>query len=334
MNLNVILSILLSFSVLFGVRARTITDMAGRKVLIPDVVTKVLPYDNKTNVLLFPVAGKIMIAKARSMESPLLKYVSKEFLQLKEVDTKNSEEVLKLKPEIIIVAAFVGEGEDLTPYLVLQSKTKIPLVFVDLDLMHLDRTYIFLGQLLGNPNGVIGCVDFIKSIYNDCGLFYRNSKLKPRAYLANDNNGLRTAPEGSNHAQIFEMMKLQNVAKANLDAKGFANVSPEQILIWNPDYIFCIGKGEENPYRTLLKSPSWRNINAVKNKQVIIVPSEPYLWFDMPPSVNRIAGLIWFNGLFYGQTESVTKQKITDFYRIFYKYNLTDKEYKGLYAWQ
>lgn len=301
---------------------------------VPDKINRILPYDNKSNVLMFPVAAKMMVAKARTMESPMLKYVSKDFLQLREIDTKNTEEVLKIKPDIIIVAAFVGEGEDLTPYLVLNAKTKIPMVFVDLDLVHLDKTYEFLGVLLGVNEDITSCINFVKSVYSETELLKKHGKPNAKVYLANDNNGLRTAPQGSNHAQVFEVMQLQNVAKSNLDAKGFANVSPEQIMIWNPDFIFCIGKGEDNPYRTILKSPSWRNINAVKNKHVIIVPSEPYLWFDMPPSVNRIAGIIWFGGLFYGQTEAVTRQKITEFYRIFYKYTLSEKEYKGLFAWQ
>jgi len=51
----------------------------------------------------------------------------------------------------------------------------------------------------------------------------------------------------------------------------------------------------------------------------------------MPPSVNRLLGLIWFSNLFYGQSDQVTREKVKNFYRLFYKYNLTDKEYAALF---
>ena len=89
--------------------ARQITDMAGRQVSVPDRISRVIPYDNKTNVILYSVAGSLMLAKARTMESPSLRNISKSFLQLREVDTRNAEEVLKLKPDVIIVAAFVTD---------------------------------------------------------------------------------------------------------------------------------------------------------------------------------------------------------------------------------
>lgn len=317
-----------------GIQCRTITDMAGRKVNVPDHITRIMPYDNKTNVILFPVAGNLMVVKARTMECSTLQFISKDFLQLREIDVKNTEEVLKLKPDVIIVAAFIGAGEDLSNYTLLSSKTHIPMVFVDLELMSLDKTYDFLGQLLGKTIDASICANFIRSVFKDAETLKKSKKLNSTVYLANDNNGLRTAPEGSNHAQLFDVMGLQNVAKANLDAKGFACVSIEQVMIWNPDYIFCIGKGETSPYRTVLKSPAWRNITAIKSKHVYPVPSEPYLWFDMPPSINRLVGLIWFSNLFYNQTMELTKQKITEFYRIFYKYNLTDREYNSLFAWK
>lgn len=152
--------------------------------------------------------------------------------------------------------------------------------------------------------------------------------------MANETGGLRTAPNGSRHAQIFDIMNVDNAAYTRLNAKGFGTASMEQVIIWNPDYIFCLGKGEQSPYRTILKSALWQSITAVKQRKVYFIPSEPYPWFDMPPSVNRIAGLIWFNEIFYGQSHEQTRNKIEEFYRIFYMYELSDREYEHLFVWQ
>jgi iron complex transport system substrate-binding protein len=314
--------------------ARTITDMAGRKVNIPDKITRVLPYDNKTNVVLFPVAGNMMIAKARSMETPYLKFISKDFLNKKEIDTKNAEEVIKMMPDILLVSAFIDDKVSLEKYEDFSEKVNIPLVVIDLELMQLDKTYDFLGQLLGKQMQAKICADFIRSVYKDVASYTKGRYVPGKAYMANDNNGLRTSPMGSNHGQLFDVMKITNAANVSLDAKGFAQVSVEQILNWNPDYIFCVGRAEASPYRTILKSAVWRNINAVRSKRVFFVPTEPYSWFDIPPSVNRILGLIWFADIFYNQSNDFTKQKVKEFYQIFYHYNLTDKEYAGLFRWQ
>ncbi|MDR3366387.1 MAG: ABC transporter substrate-binding protein [Prevotellaceae bacterium] len=319
-----------------GVFARQITDMAGRTVSVPDVITRVIPYDYKTNLLLFPLAGEKMQAKAISMNalmhSASMRYGGGEFAKLREVDTRNAEEVLKLKPEVIVVGSFTDDVGAIEGYAAFSEKVKIPLVVVDLELMKLDTTMLFLGHLLNRVGEASRCAAFIRAIYADVARLTKNPAAK-RVYLANDPNGLRTAPSAGNHARLFDIMKLSNVAQLPPDAKGYANVSIEQVLIWNPEYIFCVGEGEASPYRTILKSARWRTLAATRQKQVFFVPCKPYSWFDMPPSVNRILGLIWFCKIFYNYPEEVAKEKVTTFYRIFYKHSLSDKEYAALYQW-
>jgi len=253
---------------------------------------------------------------------------------MKEVDTKNAEEMMKLKPDLIVVGAFVSKGENLSSYLSFSEKTGIPMVFADLELTSLDKTYQFLGQLFNRPEKATVLSGFIDSVYQNVEDHKKNSVVQTTAYLANDPDGLRTTPVTSSHAQLFDFMGIPNVAKTGLDAKGFANVSMEQVIVWDPGCIFCMGKGASSPYRTILKSALWRNVSAVKGKKVYCVPSEPYLWFDMPPSINRLLGLIWFSEIFYQQPHSVTQQKVTEFYRLFYRYELTPKEFESLFVWQ
>lgn len=330
----ILLTVIQLFISTVGLSARQITDMAGRRVTIPDHITRIIPYDNKSNAVLYPVAGNLMIAKARSMESSRLKFISNDFLNKKEIDTKNAEEVIRLKPDILIVAAFPEDRDNLSRYEAYAAKINIPLVIVDLELMHLDKTYDFLGQLLGKTVEAKACSAYIRSVYRDVERYTKGKRVPGKAYMANDHDGLRTSPNSSNHAQLFDEMKIPNAAHVSLDAKGFAQVSMEQVMAWNPDYVFCVGKGETSPYRTILKSATWRNITAMRTKRVFFVPAEPYSWFDIPPSVNRILGLVWFADIFYNQPNEITKQKVKEFYHLFYHYELTDKEYKGLFRWQ
>jgi iron complex transport system substrate-binding protein len=314
---------------------RTVRDMAGRTVSLPDTLRRILPYDNKTNALLFPLAADIMPARARWMRASYFELISPAWSRLKEVDMRQAEEVMRLRPDALIVAAFLDDRTSLENYAAFAQRVNVPLVVVDIDLMHFDRAIDFLGALLGRRERAGELAAFVRDIYKDVeDVRRRNAPHPPRAYMANDANGLRTAPRGSRHAQLFDILGVENVVAAPAAANGFAYVSIEQLLVWQPEYVLCVGKGEVNPYRTALKSSLWRSLPAVRTGKVRYVPEDPYSWFDIPPSVNRLAGLIWFMELFGGQPPEVTERRIREFYRLFYGYTLSDREYRRLFEWR
>jgi iron complex transport system substrate-binding protein len=311
--------------------------MAGREVTLPDTLRRVLPYDNKTNVLLFPVAGELMIARARWMRASYFMFITPAWSRLREVDMRQAEEVMRLHPEALIVGAFPEDRTSIEEYAAFAKRVNVPLVVVDIDLMHMDKAIDFLGNLLGRQARAAELSGFIRSVYRDVEEIQRRNTVgekRPRAYMANDANGLRTAPRGSRHAQLFDVLGVENVVAAPPGANGFAYVSIEQLLLWRPEYILCVGKGEVNPYRTVCKSSLWRTLPAVQSGRVYYVPEDPYSWFDIPPSANRLAGLIWFMGLFGEQTEDITEKHIREFYRLFYNYTLSDREYRRLFEWR
>ena len=315
------------------VRSAEIIDMAGRKVNVPDNIQSVIPYDNKTNMLLYPIAGKMMIAKAWAGENTNMRYISKEYSSMKEVDLKNAEEVLRLNPDIIIVGTFINKNtkSEVSRYVKFANKINKPLVIVDLEIMNLDKTYDFLGKLLGLESQSSRCSQFIQSVYTDIAS-YPTSTTSSSVYIANSESGLRTAPMGNIHAKMFEIMGWKNANKAPMDAKGFSIISIEQLMAANPDYIFCMGKGNGNPYKSIADKKVWNNLSAFKKNRVYNIPSDPFIWFDMPPSINRLCGLIWFGQLFKNQSADTTQAKIIDFYRLFYKYNLSESEYQEMVA--
>jgi iron complex transport system substrate-binding protein len=151
------------------------------------------------------------------------------------------------------------------------------------------------------------------------------------AYYTLGPTGLMTDPAGSKHTQIFDFLEIPNAAKIDIPSGGHAKVDMEQIISWNPDYIFAAYfKGGINAKEHIETSPLWADIEAVKSHRVYEVPGIPFSWFDHPPSANRIPGLIWLCHIFYGQEEIVTREKIQRFYALFYHYDLCDEEYYQL----
>jgi len=137
-----------------------------------------------------------------------------------------------------------------------------------------------------------------------------------------------TNPPGSAHTQLIEICGGTNVVEAPI-TKGGVGVSMELILKWNPDVIIV-----KDPifYEKIYSDPLWKNINAVKNKEVYLVPNSPFNWFEGPPGVNTIIGIPWMAKVLYpDKFMNLDLKGLTqEFYSEFYHYNLSESEVESL----
>src|SRR5262249_10074182 len=136
---------------------------------------------------------------------------------------------------------------------------------------------------------------------------------RPRVYYARGPRGLVTGLGGSINVETIEMLA-QNVAGANKG--GLANISIEQLLLWNPDVIVTI---DQDFAASLLGDRALTSLKAVRHRRVHLSPKMPFGWVDFPPSVNRLIGLWWLAKILYPDKfpEDIRAQT-RDFYTIFY----------------
>lgn len=136
-------------------------------------------------------------------------------------------------------------------------------------------------------------------------------------YLARGTDGLQTAEPGSIHTETLEWVGLKNVVPGS--HKGLTRISPEQLLLWDPDMIFT-----EYPefYKAAYADKKWSRLKAVKNRQVHLVPAIPFNWIDSPPSLNRLLGIKWLAGLLDGKPEEALVEDVMTFYKLFYHVEL------------
>lgn len=329
--MKTIFTTILTLFILVNLSGKTITDMAGRTLVVPDNITKILPYDVKTSAMLFAVAKEKMIARSMLAGNKSYKLINEYYNTIPEVDIKNLEEVLLTNPEVI-VAGIYDVQKNIDSYVKLQKRTNIPVIIVDLSLTKMDQTYTFLGELLDAKEMCDVRADFLKELYAKAAHFIDQQNPTESVYYTLGNNALMTDPSGSKHTEIFDYLNVENAAKISIPTGGHARVNMEQVLIWNPDIIFCANfKGNNNSYEMIKNDKKWQSISAVKNDRVYRVPGYPFGWFDHPPSVNRIPGIIWLEEIFYDQPADVTFAEIQKFYELFYDYSLTKKEYTALF---
>jgi iron complex transport system substrate-binding protein len=229
-------------------------------------------------------------------------------------NTANLETVLALKPDLILdvgstSATFVSLADRV------QEQTGIPYALLDGRFAGIARTYRSLGELIGRPEDAEKLAryteDTLKTILSRVEPIAVSER--PRVYYARGPRGLATGLGGSINVETIEMIG-RNVAGET--PGGLANVSIEQILVWNPDVIVTI---DQEFAATVRDDPSWAPVKAVRDNQVHLSPKMPFGWVDFPPSVNRLIGLWWLAKILYTERFPEDLRALTqDFYSRFY----------------
>lgn len=315
-----------------SLQAKTITDMAGRQVEIPDKMERIFPYDAKISIFIYPLLKDKMVATSILPGKKHYRFIAKEYAELPQVDVKNIEEVLSISPQVIIYGVY-DKNDNTGPVLTLGKRLNIPVLFIDLSINELDKSYRFLGNVFSKKNESHVYVSYLQDIYQYIDSLKKASPpVKGSAYYSLGPSGLLTDPSGSKHTEVFDYLEIPIAAKVEIPSGGHAKVNMEQVLMWNPGYIFTSDfRGSASAYNDITTDSKWKSIKAVQENRVYRVPVQPLSWFDHPPSINRIPGAIWLCEIFYNQSKEQTMKVIQQFYRLFYGYTLSSEEYGILF---
>ena len=145
---------------------------------------------------------------------------------------------------------------------------------------------------------------------------------KPTVYITSSNDGLYAVIGGKSHAECAETAGAEVVATSKL-VQSNGNISLETLYQLDPKYIFTLTK---EGYKTITGAQEWATLDAVRNGRVYLVPSMPHGFIDQPVCTNRIIGLYWLASIFYPQAGIDIVEKTREFYRVFYRCDLSDAE--------
>jgi len=321
---------------------REITDDAGRKLVIPQEISKVYGTSPVATILVYTLAPEKLAGWNYELRKEDLKYLLPETHSLPNLggwqskNTGNIEEILKAKPDVIISMGQITDT-DISLADKIQGQVGIPVIMVNLSLTEMDKAYDFMGDLLGKQERAKELGDYCKATIQDikakAAMIPDDRKVK--VYYAEGPEGLQTEPEGSSHIETLEIVGGLNVA-ADVPAagkSGMTQVSLEQVLAWKPDVILSWNENQGGAYKLIISDERWSKLEAVKENRVYEIPNSPYNWFDRPPSVNRIIGFKWLGNLLYPDVYNYDiVEEAKEFYRLFYHYPLSDQEAKELLA--
>ncbi len=319
---------------------KTITDMTGRTLEVPQKIDRVLTTVPMTTIAVYALAPEKLVGvnfEPNKMNGRV--YMPEEFLALPIVggwfgkQTGNYEVFISMDPDIII------EGEGLGNFTsTIQDHQEqfgtIPVVGVlnARNASAYDESIQYLGTLLGAETKATELSEFYQRVLNDVRV--RVSAIpddqRVRVYYAEGPKGLQTDPTGSVHSELIELAGGINVADVQiLPGMGMTPVSMEQVTKWNPGVIIV---SDPVFYSAVYNDTLWQSIPAVQHHRVYLVPQSPYPWFDRPPGINRIIGIPWTAKVLYPDKFSdINLPALTrEYYQKFYHYDLSDSELDSL----
>ena len=325
-----------------GVETFTFTDDCGRDVEIPKTITKVAPSGAVSQMVLLTIAPEAMGGLSATPSLAQRDYVPKEMWTLPTFGqfygskaTMNMESLIAAQPQVIIDIGDkkINHASDMDK---IQRQTGIPTIFIETTLDKMPRAYRTLGQLFGKEELGNQLADYIEKTVS-----YAEDKAaqipdaeKRTVYYGTGTAGLDCNADGSVQADVIDIIGAKNavVGEDVSDKGGGTLINMEKLYTFDPDVIIVTSGGVYDVIADGDKQ--WAQLKAVKNNEYYEIPGTPYCWMSGPPSVNRILGIWWLGQLVYPDQydDYDMVEKTMEYYKLFFGYDLTEKEAKQMLA--
>jgi iron complex transport system substrate-binding protein len=299
-----LLASLLATPIGSAVGAREVRDAIGRTAEVGERIARVFPAGPPASVLLYTIAPDLMAGWPGRVPTPAdAAFLLDEAARLPEIgrltgrdNSANIEAMLRNRPDLVldygsINATYVSLANRV------QQQTGVPTLLLDGALAKIPETYRQLGDILGRRVDGEERARAAETILAEAATHAATlaSRGRPKVLYVRGPRGLETGLAGSINTEIIEFAGAENVAGRALGSGGITQISLEQMAAWNPDWIIAT----QAPFvASARQDPVWSTLAAVREGRIVVTPGVPFGWLDIPPSVNRLIGLIWLPVLF------------------------------------
>ena len=320
---------------------REITDMAGRKVTVPAVenIESVFSAGPVAAIFLYMVAPDKLLGwnyELNDVEKSIILDKYQDLPNFGMGDAVNYEAVIAANPTIAINSGKINDAM-VSDCDALSESLGIPVVAVDNELNNSAEAFRFMGELLGVEDHAEELAQYAEQVFTDINaLSDIPEEKKVSVYFGNGEDSLETAPRGSQHAQIFDVINAVNVADLELGDGSRVQISAEQLLAWDPDVIVVNGepkadKSGSSAAEDILSNPDYASLKAVQDQKVYGTPNAPFSWVDRPAGPNRLIGMRWFSALIYPEyIKCDINEEIHKFFDLFYHVDLSDEQLENV----
>ena len=248
-----------------GQAAIVVTDQKGRVVELSEPATKVIALTASDCEIIYALgAEKTLVGRGEYCTYPA---EVAEVTMVASGSETNLEQIIALSPQVVLMNEMDQTEEQVNAL----EKAGIKVVVNDAN--NIEETYQsieIIGAIVGKDEEAKAMVDGMKSAFGEMEdsaavgegktVYFEVSPLE---------YGLWTAGANTFMDEVAGMMGLTNIFS---DVEGWIQVSEEQVLQRDPDYIVTVamyfGEGM-TPVEEILSRPGWANVTAIKNNNIL-----------------------------------------------------------------
>ncbi|MBQ8094149.1 MAG: ABC transporter substrate-binding protein [Clostridia bacterium] len=284
------------FTVCTAETAIHVTDMLGREIILSEPATRIVALTAADCEILCALGcEEALVGRGEYCDYPL------SVLEKPSVQSgynTNIEEIIALQPQVVLMATMAQTTEQADAL----SAAGIETVISDAqDIEGVYTSIRLIGSLMGKNPEAEALILEMQSAFSRIAAASKNTGKTVYFEVSPLQWGLWTAGNGTFMDELAEMCGLTN---AFADVDGWGQISEEQVLERNPDYIVTItmyyGEGP-TPVEEILGRNGWENLTAVRNNQILNADSNE---ISRPGPRLMTAAETLFNFV-YGDTELV-----------------------------
>lgn len=265
-----LVSLFLAFVMAFSLTAAfaestavTVTDMAGREITLDAPATKVVALTaSDCEILAALGAEDTLVGRGEYCDYP------ESILEVPAVQSgadTNLEQIIALEPQVVVMAKMAQTEEQVAAL----EAAGIRVVVSDAqDIEGVYTAIRLIGALVGRNDEAEAMVADMQSTFADIAAKSENTGKTVYFEVSPLQWGLWTAGKGTFMDELATMCGLTN---AFADVEGWAEISEEQVLERDPDYIVTIsmyyGEGP-TPVEEIKSRAGWDALKAVQNDAI------------------------------------------------------------------
>jgi len=295
-----------------------VTDMMGHTVTVPRRVVRIATISATATQLVFAVGAQDQLVVASfgsAVKGKAMGAIYPRMTQVPEAGNQNAaniETLLAARPDIVLTE----EG----PALEQMKAVGLPAYAFSAEQPgQLTDAIKRMGVLTGHVAEATVSLDLLttkmKEITDAVGAVESAKRLK--VYVAGTSI-FKTFAGG--FFQTFMVRNAGGVSVSEQLTGGKVDVSPEQVLVWNPDVIILTSYTKDT-VSDVLANPKLQNVAAVRDHRIYVMPKYVVSW-DMPVPESFL-GTMWLaHKLYPDQVRFDMAAEITQFYRQFYGFTV------------
>ena len=244
--------------------AVTLTDMTGREITLDEPATRIVALTPSDCEILYAIgAGDLLGGRGKYCDYPA------EVTEIPAVESgsdTNIEQIVELQPQVLLMSTMSQTDEQV------QQLEAAGVHVVVSDAQDIEGVYTaihMIGELVGKQDEAASVVESMQKTFDEIKANAGDGSKTVYFEVSPLQYGLWTAGTGTFMDEIANMMGLKNCFA---DVTGWSEISEEQVLERNPDYIVTIsmyyGEGP-TPEEEILARPGWENVTAVKNGKIL-----------------------------------------------------------------